>query len=193
MKICNKCKDQKELSMFYKDSCKKDKLSGECKDCAKKYSREYRLKNLNYFKDYGLNYRKNNNNNAEYFKSYSKEYYQKVLKEKRKILKKENSLYKLKLTLQSKTSLAFKKNKFNKNSKYEKIFGETYFNIKQYLENKFKEGMNWDNHSLKGWHIDHIIPLSFAKSEEELLKLCHYTNLQPLWSYENWSKGFKTD
>lgn len=51
--------------------------------------------------------------------------------------------------------------------------------------------MNWDNRGLYGWHIDHIIPLSSAKTEEEVYKLCHYTNLQPLWAKENLSKGNK--
>ena len=37
----------------------------------------------------------------------------------------------------------------------------------------------------KTWDIDHIIPLSSATNEQELLELCKYTNLQPLCSYEN--------
>ena len=36
-----------------------------------------------------------------------------------------------------------------------------------------------------------IIPISSAKTEEEIIKLNHYTNLQPLWSRENMSKGNK--
>ena len=40
-------------------------------------------------------------------------------------------------------------------------------------------------------HIDHIIPLSSAKTEDELYKLCHYTNLQPLWAKDNMKKGKK--
>jgi hypothetical protein len=51
--------------------------------------------------------------------------------------------------------------------------------------------MNWDNYGVYGWHIDHIIPLTTAKDEFEIYKLCHYTNLQPLWSEENLSKGGK--
>jgi len=58
------------------------------------------------------------------------------------------------------------------------------------LEHQFKEGMNWDNQGK--WHIDHIIPLSSGNTEEEIIKLCHYTNLQPLWAIDNMKKGSKT-
>ena len=51
--------------------------------------------------------------------------------------------------------------------------------------------MTFDNHGLYGWHIDHIIPLYSAKNEEDIIKLCHYTNLQPLWAEENLSKSNK--
>jgi hypothetical protein len=59
------------------------------------------------------------------------------------------------------------------------------------MEKQFKNEMTWENYGFYGWHIDHIIPLSSAKNEEELYKLCHYTNLQPLWAKENLSKGAK--
>jgi hypothetical protein len=51
--------------------------------------------------------------------------------------------------------------------------------------------MSWDNHNHKGWHIDHKVPLSSANSVEEIFKLSHYTNLQPLWCEENYKKGKK--
>ena len=63
--------------------------------------------------------------------------------------------------------------------------------LKIYLESKFVEGMSWNNYGLYGWHIDHIIPLSSANTEDEIYKLCHYTNLQPLWSEDNLKKGCK--
>lgn len=50
-------------------------------------------------------------------------------------------------------------------------------------------GMSWNNWSKTGWHIDHIKPLASAEYSEDLIKLCHYTNLQPLWAEENLSKG----
>ena len=54
----------------------------------------------------------------------------------------------------------------------------------------FLDGMTWENWDLKGWHIDHIKPLSKfnLKDEDELTKALNYKNLQPLWAYDNLSK-----
>lgn len=63
--------------------------------------------------------------------------------------------------------------------------------FKSYLESKFETWMNWENRGLYngelnyGWDIDHIIPLSSAKTEDDIIKLNHYSNLQPLCSYTN--------
>ena len=55
--------------------------------------------------------------------------------------------------------------------------------------------MTWENWKIDGWHIDHIKPLnSFDLTDPEQLKeACHYTNLQPLWWYDNIEKGDKID
>jgi hypothetical protein len=51
--------------------------------------------------------------------------------------------------------------------------------------------MSWDNYGLYngqlnyGWDIDHIIPLYSAEKEVDVLRLNHYTNLQPLCSKVN--------
>ena len=49
--------------------------------------------------------------------------------------------------------------------------------------------MTWNNYG--EWELDHIIPISSATTEEEVYKLNHYTNFQPLWMSENRKKGNK--
>ncbi len=63
----------------------------------------------------------------------------------------------------------------------------------KWIESKFTEGMTWENHGNRGWHIDHIIPCaSFDLSDIEQQRKCfHFTNLQPLWAKENKIKGDK--
>ena len=73
--------------------------------------------------------------------------------------------------------------------------GCTIEELKTHLENQFQEGMTWENWKHDGWHIDHIKPLnSFDLTDrEQFLEACHYKNLQPLWGYDNMSKGNKID
>lgn len=71
--------------------------------------------------------------------------------------------------------------------------------FKKSIENKFKEGMNWDNYG--SWHIDHIKPLcSFvfvnpdgSVNIEAIKQANSLENLQPLWAKENLSKGGKIE
>lgn len=74
-----------------------------------------------------------------------------------------------------------------------KLSGCSINELRIYLESLFQEGMSWKNHSVYGWHIDHIKPCcSFDLTKEEEQKKCfHYTNLQPLWAEENWMKNGK--
>jgi hypothetical protein len=71
------------------------------------------------------------------------------------------------------------------------IIGCEWVELKNHIENKFVEGMTWENWGQYGWHVDHIIPLDSAKTENDLYKLSHYTNLQPLWAKDNRLKSNK--
>lgn len=78
---------------------------------------------------------------------------------------------------------------WRKDGRTEQLLGADYKTVKKYIEGLFKDGMTWENHG--EWHIDHIVPLASAKTEEEIKKLFHYTNLQPLWAEENLKKHDK--
>lgn len=71
------------------------------------------------------------------------------------------------------------------------LVGCSMFKLREHIESLFKPGMNWFNRSL--WHIDHKRPCaSFDLTKiEEQLKCFHFSNLEPLWAYENMSKGKK--
>ncbi len=85
----------------------------------------------------------------------------------------------------------FKNSGYSKKSKTQEIIGCSFEELKLYLESKFEDWMTWDNRGLYngelnyGWDIDHKTPLASAETEEEIIKLNHYTNLQPLCSYIN--------
>lgn len=113
------------------------------------------------------------------------------IREKQKEKYTTDTLYKLKTNIKNLIGNSFRNNSFRKLSKTEQILGCTYEEFKNYIESKFESWMNWDNRGLYngepnyGWDIDHIIPLSSAKDEFDLIRLNHYSNLIPLCSYYN--------
>jgi hypothetical protein len=79
------------------------------------------------------------------------------------------------------------------NNHWEDLVGYTLKDLMKHLECKFKLGMTWENYGK--WHIDHIIPKSvfqFNSPDDIDFKRCWaLKNLQPLWHWENESKGAK--
>lgn len=193
MKTCRICKIEKEINGFSKKTASPDGYFHECKICIKEYMSKYRNENKDKIKETRKKY---NIKNSDINKKYCSEYYQKNKeKQNKRILKysnerrKKDKLYKLKVYLRNRTFDVLKSKNFKKNNNFHNYIGCTVENLVKHLESLFKNGMNWENQGM--WHIDHIVPLSSAKNEEELFKLCHYTNLQPLWAKDNIIKGNK--
>jgi len=99
----------------------------------------------------------------------------------------EDPMFKVKENLRSRCWIAFNNISIKKSKKTSELLGTDYETFKMHMESQFKDNMSWDNYG--EWHIDHIIPLASANTEEELIKLFHYTNTQPLWAEENLRKG----
>ena len=101
--------------------------------------------------------------------------------------RKNDPLFKLASNLRIRLCEALQKTTWQKNTHFSEYIGCTQEELKIHIEKQFQPGMSWDNQG--EWHIDHIIPLSSAKTEKEMYKLCRYDNLQPLWAEDNWSKN----
>ena len=147
----------------------------------KKYYQKNRLKILIKVKEYRLNNRDYFNRKNKEWKAktgYGKKYQQERLK--------KDVLFRFINRLRTLIRISITKQGFNKNSNAHEILGCDYNKVIEHLENKFEKGMTWENHG--EWHIDHIVPISSATTERDVLSLNHYTNLQPLWAKENLKK-----
>lgn len=144
--------------------------SGVCRNVIwRKHNREkYRLKQREWIL-----------NNLEQHKKNQHEYKKNQLK--------IDPLAKLRKACRVRLYTALTRRSLAKTGKLKDYLGCSILDLKVYLESKFQLGMTWDNYG--DWHIDHIIPLASALDEQEILKLCHYTNLQPLWAKDNLIKG----
>ena len=177
-KTCSKCGVEKPKVDFKVDNTKKDGRYSSCKSCVKEYRANHYINNKEFYRLKALN---DYQNNKQAIKKRVAEY----SKKKKKI----DPLFKLKAKLRTKTYQSFKKKFWTKTSSNIDMLGCSFEKAKSHIENKFYDGMCWENHG--EWHIDHIKPLCSAKNADELIKLFHYTNLQPLWAKDNLHKAGK--
>lgn len=103
-------------------------------------------------------------------------------------------LFKLKMGIRNNINRALSNNFMTKNHPSIVYLGCSLQEFQAYIEDQFEPGMTWENNTRgeNGWHLDHITPLATLKNiddQEQLKKICHYTNYQPLWECDNLSKG----
>jgi hypothetical protein len=98
-----------------------------------------------------------------------------------------NPLFRMKYALRARLRAALLRVGGIKNQRTTDVLGCSIDAFRAYLETRFRPGMSWNNYG--EWQIDHITPIASAKTESEMLRLSHFSNLQPLWKTENQSKG----
>ena len=167
--------NKEKIKAYYEDRKKTSAYQAD-----KEYAKNYYLNNKEKCKAQNKVYRQNN-----------KDKLNQLNRERRKKLLLTDINFKLRINLRHRLKEALKRN-FKSGSAVNDL-GCSIEQLKIYLESKFQEGMSWDNWNFKGWHLDHIKPLSSfdLTDRNQLLQACHYTNLQPLWAKENLSKGNK--
>lgn len=137
-------------------------------------------------------------NNLDKFKIKDKNYF---TKNKTAIIKRSNEYsrkrkisdptYKIAMGIRSLIGGCFKRsleNKYTKSKKTEDILKCNFKYFKDHIVKQFTKGMSLDKIG-KDIELDHIIPISHAKTEEEIYLLNHWSNFQPLWTSENRKKG----
>lgn len=203
MKQCTKCLEYKDIEIhFHKNRSYKDKIyiNSWCIKCVSDYKKSDRSKEV-----------AKKNRQTEEFKANRKAYRQQpevkererlfdlskreIRREQKRIRHnfryKNDILYRLTHLCRIRTKELISRNKWTKKNSFARYIGCTKEELKDHIEKQFVTGMTWENQGHDGWHLDHIIPLDSAKTEEELYKLCHYTNLQPLWAKDNLAKSNK--
>lgn len=205
-KVCTKCYFSKPIELFSKDKYSSNGKKSSCKECdrrrsalykqnnkhkCEKYSKEYRIKNKEVIKTRAINsYYKNQKRYLHNKKIYD-ELNRKKINIYVKTRRKNDLLFKLSSQLRTRLYRALSAKSWKQNTHFSEYIGCTLEQLKQYIQSQFTGGMTWDNYSIKGWTIDHIIPLSLAKTEEQMIQLCHYSNLQPMWHSDNRQKSNK--
>ena len=168
----NKEKIKGYKAEYYKNN--KDRLS-------KKFH-EYYLENSEQLKEYQKEYRVNNH----------KKYYSRKLRYKYNKIA-TNEVFKLKEQLRNMLRWSFRRKGYLKSKRTKEIIGCDVDFFINYLKETFKNNYGYEWDGKESVHIDHIIPLATANTEEEVLKLCHYTNLQLLKASDNLEKNDKID
>ena len=192
-KECNVCGVMKLLKEFNKKNQAKDGFQPLCRECQKKYKKEWDKNNPDYMDKWFAKipggqkaYHKEHNSQPE-VKAKNK----KRLKEKRK----NNPAYRLSVDMATviRRSLKGKKN----GAHWEDIVGWTVKEGRAHLESLFTEGMTWENYGYgkRKWNIDHVIAkyhFNITSNTCQEFKDCWaLDNLQPLWQIQNRAKGNK--
>jgi hypothetical protein len=205
-RICRKCEKELEFSFF--DKCSKTKcgVRSICKNCRKLLNNEIsKITQLKRKEYYELN-KERLLKNAENYRIRNKE---KILSSAKKY--REENKEKVAISKRNSTKKRYENDGFFRVTTQLRKYVRRYFDIKTNprntmdivgcspqelktkIESQFEDWMCWDNYGYgKGkWVIDHKIPLSSAIDIEELYKLCHYSNLQPLCWEQNMRKSNK--
>lgn len=180
-KVCTKCGRELPLSDFYNNISKKDGKDSICKECDKENRKKYY------------------ENNREKILEYQKEYYEnnkgrrnKHKKEYAKNRRKEDELFAVIDRCRVRIRKFIRYSGYKKTSKTFEMIGCTPEQLLEHLHKTWYDNYGTEYNG-EPVHIDHIIPLSSAKTEEDVYRLCHYTNLQYLKPEDNLAKSDKLD
>lgn len=217
VKRCPKCGDVKPVGEFSRDRTTADGLCTGCKSCKRqqraqlmcvrgdeirKKDRDYkranqhlvkrrRDANLEKFRKYQRDYlRANPDKRAEYRRSHRERHGDKVDQQVRawqKMRRRTDPVFRMSCAVRHRIWEFMRVRSFTKSSKTLEMLGCSWDEFAMHMQSLFAEGMTLGNYG--EWHIDHIMPLASAVSVDDVIRLSHYKNLQPLWAADNRRKS----
>jgi len=203
LKLCPKCNENKEFTLFPKDKTKKYGINSYCKSCCKiRRDPEY---HRNYNKSYDINYYiKNKEKKKEYHKAYylensdklkeSNKTYRSIPENREKIRITDNKRYKNNINAKLGKLIRLYIRRILKGEKWcMKHLGYTMPDLKFHIESLWEPWMSWENYG--EWEIDHIIPVDYyLKNGVNNPKIINaLNNLRPLLKEKNRKKGNKLE
>ncbi|MDA9648501.1 hypothetical protein N9T08_00625 [Flavobacteriaceae bacterium] len=191
----------REIAKEYREK-NLDKIKDYKQGRGKEIYKIWREKNTEELKQKGKIYYKENKHVRDAYRKENREKLNKHRRESEKMKAtakkwrkekiKSDPLFHLRINISTRLANALKREGYTKRAKRTtKLIGVDYKTLSEYIENQFTSGMSWENYG--EWHVDHIIPLSSAETEAEMLALAYYKNLQPLWEDENLIKNANYD
>lgn len=184
-KICSKCKQELDRSMFYDDYTSLDGLSYWCKFC----QHDYDLSRREAKRQSGRE-KYNSEKAMKYYYDNKNDIMQKT-KEKQKQRRQIDQKFVIDHTMQNLLNSIVKAKRQNSPSLVERC-GYTAQQLLEHLESQFTSDMSWDNYG-EYWEIDHIKPkysFNYTSYNDTQFKECwSLFNLRPLSIKENQSRN----
>lgn len=176
MRDCGDCGQTKPLTEFSRAG--KGKRHSECRECVNNYNKLYHQKNKSAILE---RKKRDRTENPEKMAKRNCKY--------RKKLRATNENFRIGERIRRAFQELFLGKR--KESKYLPLLGCDVKEWRSHIEDRFHDGMTWENYGFRGWHVDHILPRSnFDQTSLSDQKICwHYTNTQPLWAKDNFAKG----
>ena len=188
-------KDYREKNKEQLDKANKEYRESHKEEIQKQRKEYYELHKEERIAQQKEYYEKNKDKIIDYHHKYNKENSKELVKkawEYQKYKTKTDDFYKFKRLIRDCVLKSFKRTNHRKSSYAKEIIGTDFEKAWEYLKDTWKKNYGTEYNG-EPYHIDHIIPLSTAKNEEEVIKLCHYTNLQLLKPEDNLEKSDKLD
>lgn len=186
LRQCKTCLQDKPLDDFYKSNGSWGQ-SRQCKVCTCERTRRYAAARKEQYAQYGRNYRKENPEAASLAQKKWRKNNRESFNSMHRRIRRDNPNARVADRFRGRLRELVR----SKHKKSLDILGCTPDQLRAHLESLWLPGMSWDNYGLHGWHIDHKKPCSgFDLTQPSQVEQCfHYSNLQPMWAFDNLSKG----